>query len=480
MSPTDSPNNKISHPVQISIAHLLGKSEAMEGELLESGKKLQLSGWIKTHRQSKKVSFIEISDGSSVKGFQLVIDPQIAGYQKHSAQLTTGASITVEGILTPSLGGGQKWEMQVSHLELIGGSDADNYPLQKKGHSLEFLRDHPNLRMRSNTLGAVMRVRSAASFAVHSFFKERGFYLLHAPVITTSDCEGAGEMFRVTTLSLNADKNTSDKEDFFGRPTFLSVSGQLEAEIAASALGAVYTFGPTFRAENSNTPRHLAEFWMIEPEVSFCDLHGNINLASDFVSSVIQQVISDSAEDLAFLHSRDWCEEGLLKTLQSVVTKRPEILDYSDAITALEKSNISFQFPVSWGIDLQSEHERYLTDVFVKGPVVVINYPKAIKAFYMRENNDGNTVAAMDFLVPRLGEIIGGSQREERYDVLKRRIQENGLSVDSYNWYLDLRKFGTAPHSGFGLGFERLLMYLTGIQNIRDVMPFPRYPGHCL
>lgn len=442
----------------------------------------EFRGWIKTHRRSKKVAFIELTDGSSIRGLQVVINPELPAYVSVSSDITTGASLTVRGNLVQSPGAGQSFELQASDLTVCGPADAESYPLQKKGHSLEFLREHLHLRPRSNTLGAVFRVRSRSAFAIHSFFQSRNFLYLQSPIITTSDCEGAGEMFRVTTLNLNdiptVDGKVNFDEDFFRAEASLTVSGQLEAEAFAHSHMNCYTFGPTFRSENSNTTRHLAEFWMIEPEMAFCDLEGNMALGKEFVKAMIQDALEHNAEDLKFLSAREWVDYNLLETLHSVVEKDVAVLSYSEAITVLEKSKKSFEFPVHWGIDLQAEHERYLTDEYVNGPVYVINYPKEIKAFYMRLNDDEKTVAAMDLLVPRLGEIIGGSQREERLPVLKARMTEMGLDPESYDWYLDLRRFGGTKHAGFGLGFERLLMYITGMTNIRDVIPFPRFPGY--
>ncbi|RMG40579.1 MAG: asparagine--tRNA ligase [Candidatus Dadabacteria bacterium] len=441
-----------------------------------------LSGWVKTHRQSKNVSFIELSDGSAVKGLQLVIEPNLQGYSELAPKITTGSAITVTGELVESPARGQKYELKVSSVELVGEANPESYPLQKKGHTLEFLREILHLRPRSNTLGAVFRIRSRAALAVHQFFQDRGFVHVHAPIITASDCEGAGALFRVTTLDPANPPRKEGKvdfgEDFFGCEAFLSVSGQLQAEVFAQGLTKAYTFAPTFRAENSNTARHLAEFWMIEPEVAFCDLEGNMKLGREFISYLIKDLAENCAADLEFLHKRDWVKPGLMETLLSVAESDFAVLDYSEAIKILEKSSKKFEFPVKWGMDLQAEHERYLTDQYIKGPLYVINYPKEIKAFYMRLNDDGKTVRAMDMLVPKLGEIIGGSQREERYDVLLDKIRAQGLPEEHYDWYLDLRKYGSTPHSGFGLGFERFLMYVTGMQNIRDVIPFPRYPGH--
>jgi asparaginyl-tRNA synthetase len=442
---------------------------------------MEIAGWIRTHRQSKRVSFIELSDGTSVKNLQLVIDPQLAGYADSAPSLTTGASIKASGQLVLSPAKGQKYEFQVSVLELVGAADPETYPLQKKHHTLEFLREQLHLRPRTATMGAVLRVRSTAAFAVHKFFTERGFFYLNAPIISTSDCEGAGEMFHVSSLDLDNPPRVNGKvdysQDFFKEPASLTVSGQLEGEICATGISKIYTFGPTFRAENSNTTRHLAEFWMIEPEMAFYELPDNIALAQEFVQGMMKEVLSTSAADLEFLASQEWVQPGHLENLHAVAESQFALLDYSEAIRILEQSGRSFEYPVKWGIDLQSEHERFLTDEHVKGPVTVVNYPKEIKAFYMRLNEDNKTVRAMDLLVPRLGEIIGGSQREERHDVLLEKIRAMGLDESKYWWYLELRKFGTVPHSGFGLGFERLLMYLTGMQNIRDVIPFPRYPG---
>jgi asparaginyl-tRNA synthetase len=442
----------------------------------------KLQGWIRSRRDSKQVSFIEFSDGTSIKNLQLVVDPNLPSFSNVAAKLSTGAAIEAVGSLVESPGAKQKYEFRVSDIRLVGEADPEVYPLQKKGHTLEFLRDIQHLRPRSNTLGAVFRVRSAAALAIHEFFHEQGFYYIHSPIITTSDCEGAGEMFHVTTLDLaqipKAAGHVDFAQDFFGQEAGLTVSGQLEGEIAATALKKVYTFGPTFRAENSNTPRHLAEFWMIEPEVAFLDLEGNMALGEAFIKYLLRYVLTHCQDELEFLHGRDWVKEaGLMDTLHSVAESRFETIDYTDAIGILERSGRKFDFPVKWGMDLQTEHERFLTDEHVKGPVFVVNYPKAIKAFYMKVNDDNKTVRAMDMLVPRLGEIIGGSQREERHDVLLNRIRELGLPEQNYWWYLELRKFGTVPHSGFGLGFERFLMYATGMQNIRDVIPFPRFPG---
>lgn len=439
-------------------------------------------GWVRTHRQSKSVSFFDLNDGTSIKGLQVVIAPETKGYQDVAAKITTGASVVVFGVMKESPAKGQKYEFHASEVKLIGESDAETYPLQKKGHTLEFLREHLHLRPRSNTFGAIARIRSRAAFAVHQYFQERDFYYLTSPIISTSDCEGAGAMFRVTTFDLDkvpltADKKVDYSKDFFGEEASLTVSGQLEGEAYATAISKIYTFGPTFRAENSNTTRHLAEFWMIEPEMAFYELKDNQELAQDFVIYLLKDVLKNCEDELKFLQEREWTSNDHIEVLQKVSESKFETVDYTEAVKILEKSGRTFEFPVSWGIDLQSEHERFLTDEHFKGPVTVVNYPKEIKAFYMRLNEDEKTVRAMDVLVPRLGEIIGGSQREERYEVLLQKMKAQDLDPQKYSWYLDLRKFGTVPHSGFGLGFERFLMYVSGMQNIRDVIPFPRYPG---
>jgi asparaginyl-tRNA synthetase len=413
------------------------------------------------------VSFLDVTDGSCLAGLQVVAGRELANYASEVAKLDTGCAIEAEGELVASQGKGQALELRATRLALVGAADPD-YPLQKKRHGFEFLRTIAHLRPRTNTLGAVLRVRNVAARAVHRFFQERGFVWLHAPIITASDAEGAGAMFRVT----GPDAET----EFFGKPTFLTVSGQLEAEIGALALTNVYTFGPTFRAENSNTSRHLAEFWMIEPEMAFCDLRGNMDLAQAFLRYVVKVVLEESAEDLAFFDER--IAPGVRATLEHVAQSPFEHLTYTDAIAILERSGQDFEFPVKWGADLQSEHERWLTEQHVGRPVIVTDYPKAIKAFYMYSNDDERTVRAMDVLVPKVGEIIGGSQREDRLDVLRARLRECGLAEEHYGWYLDLRRFGSVPHAGFGLGFERLVLYLTGMANIRDVIPFPRVPGY--
>ncbi len=448
---------------------------------------ISLCGWARTRRDSKGISFVELNDGSCLKSIQLVFNhdnllSRDSEFKNKIELITTGASLYIEGQLQESLGKGQSVEVEVNNFTVPGSADPETYPLQKKRHSNEFLRTIAHLRPRTNTFGAVFRLRSTLSFAVHKFFTENGFFNLHAPIITASDCEGAGKMFQVSTLPLDSIPRNKDnnkiawEEDFFGTPTYLTVSGQLESELFAMALKNVYTFGPTFRAENSNTPRHLAEFWMIEPEMAFCDLRGNANVAEKFLKYVISYALEHSKEDLEFFNT--WVEKGILDSLEKLISNDFAIITYDEAIIALEKSGKKFEFPHHWGADIQTEHERYLTEEYIGGPVFVTNYPKEIKSFYMRLNDDGKTVAAMDLLVPRLGEIIGGSQREERLDVLQSRIKEFNLPEEHYWWYVDTRRFGTVPHAGFGLGFERLVMYLSGISNIRDSIPFPRVPGN--
>ena len=443
------------------------------------GGAVAVQGWLKTARHAKGVSFLEVTDGSYLSGIQVVAEPGLANYESEVLPLRTGCAIRAAGELVASPGAGQRFEIRAARVEPIGGV-GDDYPLQKKRHTLEFLRTLGHLRLRSNTLGAVARVRHAAARAIRRFFDERGFLELHAPVITTSDAEGAGAQFRVSTLDPGAPPRTREGavdfgQDFFGRPTYLTVSGQLEAEIGALALSRVYTFGPTFRAENSNTSRHLAEFWMVEPEVAFLDLAGDADLAEEFLRQVIDELLARCGEELRFFDDR--VEKGVVAALEHVAATPFERLSYADAIRALEASSKRFEFPVRWGADLQSEHERWLTEEHVGRPLVVTDYPREIKAFYMYLNDDERTVRAMDVLVPRVGEMIGGSQREHRGDVLERRIAEAGLDPRTYWWYLDLRRHGSVPHAGFGLGFERLLLFATGIANIRDVIPFPRTPG---
>jgi asparaginyl-tRNA synthetase len=467
------------------------------GEILKSeaqNQSIMVFGWVRTFRSNR---FIAVNDGSCLANLQAVVD-----FEKFDEailkRITVGAAIQLEGNLTPSLGSGQNVELIVTKINILGDSDPSVYPLQPKKHSLEFLRQIAHLRFRTNTFSAIFRIRHHVAFAIHHFFHQKGFYYLHSPIITGSDAEGAGEMFRVTTLDLNklprTDNNEIDfKEDFFGKSTNLTVSGQLEGELAAMALGQVYTFGPTFRAENSNTPRHLAEFWMIEPEVAFFDLNDNMDLAEDLLISVIKSVMVSCAEDLKFLNEREIEEDKqkpqlernempLLERLQFCLDNKFERISYTEAIEILKNSTPNkkgkFQFPIKeWGADLQSEHERYLVEKHFKKPVILTNYPKEIKAFYMRQNEDEKTVAAMDILFPGIGEIIGGSQREERLDRLEKRMNEMHIPTEEMSWYLDTRRFGTCPHAGFGLGFERLILFITGMSNIRDVIPFPRFPG---
>lgn len=438
-------------------------------------------GWVRTRRDSKGgFSFIEINDGSSLAGLQIIADQELANYKSEIVKLQTGCSIKAAGTLVASPGKGQKVELKAEEIEVLGWADPDIYPLQKKRHSFEFLRTIAHLRPRTNTFGAVARVRNAMAHAIHTFFQERGFIYLHSPIITGSDCEGAGEMFKVTTFDLNrAPEKEGDidfTKDFFGGPANLTVSGQLEAEIFALAMGDVYTFGPTFRAENSNTSRHLAEFWMVEPEMAFCDLEENAALAIEFLKQIFASVLDNCKEDMEFFNR--FIDSTVIKTLESLISHDFEILTYTEGIDILKKAEQKFEFPVEWGCDLQSEHERYLCEKVFKGPVVLVDYPKEIKAFYMKMNQGGKTVRAMDVLVPKIGEIIGGSQREDDHDALYERIKEAGLNTDDYWWYLELRKFGSVPHSGFGLGFERLIQFVTGLSNIRDVIPFPRTPGN--
>ena len=436
-----------------------------------------VNGWVKTVRSSGGVSFVQINDGSSLADLQIVVDANCPDYAL-VGNLTTGCSLTAFGVLQESLGRGQKYEVVANSLEMLGGADPEEYPLQKKRHTLEFLRELAHLRPRTNTFGAVARVRNAMAFGIHQFFQQRGFLYIQTPIITASDAEGAGAMFRATTLDLDNLPTQSGRvdndADFFGRPAFLTVSGQLEAEIFAQAMSDVYTFGPTFRAENSNTSRHLAEFWMVEPEVAFCDLDGLAQLAEDFLRGIFARVLDSCPEDMAFFNR--FYDKELITTLEDIANSDFERMTYTEAVQVLEASGESFEFPVRWGADLQSEHERYLTERKVGRPVIVTDYPSAIKAFYMRLNDDGETVRAMDVLVPRIGEIIGGSQREERLDVLQSRMVEAGLDDAPYWWYLDLRRYGTTPHAGFGLGFERTVQFATGMQNIRDIIAFPRTP----
>ena len=445
---------------------------------LAPGREVLAKGWVRTKRGNKNVSFIALNDGSTINNIQIVAD--VAKFDEDLLKrITTGACIAVTGDLVESLGGGQAVEIQAKSIEIYGEADPNTYPLQKKGHTLEFLRTIAHLRPRTNTFGAVLRIRHAMAFAIHKYFNDKGFVYLHTPVITASDCEGAGEMFQVTTLDLNNPPRLENgqidySQDFFGRQTSLTVSGQLEGELGAMALGEIYTFGPTFRAENSNTPRHLAEFWMIEPEMAFYEIEDNMDLAEDFIKSLVRYALDNCMYDLKFLN--DMFDKELISRLESVIGTDFVRLTYTEGIRILEASGEKFEFPVSWGVDLQSEHERYLVEKHFGRPVIMTDYPKDIKAFYMKQNDDGKTVRGMDVLFPKIGEIIGGSERESSLEKLEARIRELGMSHETLEWYLDTRRFGSAPHSGFGLGFERLLLFVTGMGNIRDVIPFPRTP----
>jgi len=438
---------------------------------------IQVQGWVRTRRDSKDFSFIELNDGSSLRNLQIIARNTLPNYADVQ-RLATGASISVRGALVASHGKGQRWELVADKIDIIGGAD-ETYPLQKKGHTPEFLREIAHLRPRSNLFGCVFRVRSRLAFAIHEFFQDRGFLYVHTPIITGSDCEGAGELFRVSTIDIkNPPRKNGDidyAQDFFARATYLTVSGQLEAEALALALSKVYTFGPTFRAENSNTSRHASEFWMIEPEMAFCDLNGNMDLAEELVKYLIADVRKHCPEEMELFAK--FVDKELLGRLDFVVERPFQRITYSDAVDLLTKSGEKFEFPIDYGLNLQSEHERWLTEKHFKCPVTVFNFPKEIKPFYMRLNDDGKTVAAMDLLVPGIGEIVGGSQREERLDVLEENMRRHKMDPADYKWYLDLRRYGTAPHSGFGLGFERMLMFITGVANIRDVLPFARTPG---
>ena len=442
------------------------------------GKTVDVKGWVRTRRGNKNVQFVALNDGSTINNLQIVFD--LSKFSEESLKsITTGSSIHIEGQLVASQGAGQSVEVLADKLEVYGVSPAD-YPLQKKGHTMEFLREKAHLRPRTNTFGAVLRIRHALAYAVHKFFNDKGFYYFHTPLITASDCEGAGAQFQVTTLPLNdlpknEDGSIDYSKDFFGKMASLTVSGQLEGELGATALGLIYTFGPTFRAENSNTPRHLSEFWMIEPEMAFYEIEDNMELAEEFIKYCINYALEHCYDDIKFLN--DHFDHDLIERLKFVVDNDFVRLSYTDGIKILEESGKKFEFPVYWGVDLASEHERYLVEEHFKKPVILTDYPKEIKAFYMKLNEDGKTVRAMDVLFPKIGEIIGGSQREENYDKLLGRIKEMGL--EGMEWYLDTRKYGTVPHSGFGLGFERLILFVTGMQNIRDVIPFPRYPKAC-
>lgn len=444
---------------------------------------ITVCGWVRTRRDSKAgMSFIALSDGSGFKPLQVVVANTLVNYESEVLRLTTGCSIAVTGKLIASPAAGQAVELQADNIEVVGWiDDPDTYPISPKFHTLEYLREHAHLRVRTNIMGAVARVRHSLSMAIHRFFHERGFYWIHTPIITSSDCEGAGQTLRVTTLDLDQvpfkpDGKVDFEREFFGRETFLTVSGQLNVESYCEALTNVYTFGPTFRAENSNTSRHLAEFWMVEPEIAFADLKADAELAAEMIRYLAKTVLEERADDMEFFAER--VDKDCIKRLESIVTSNFVYMEYGEAISHLQQASKKFEFPVHWGLDLQSEHERYLTEELVKGPIVLMNYPKEIKSFYMRANDDGKTVAAMDLLVPGIGEIIGGSQREERYELLRARMQELGLNEATYKWYLDLRRYGSVPHAGFGLGLERMIMYVTGVQNIRDVIPFPRTARH--
>jgi asparaginyl-tRNA synthetase len=442
------------------------------------GAEVLVKGWVRTRRGSKAVSFIALNDGSTIKNVQVVADLEKFD-DELMKQITTGACISVKGIMVESIGSGQAVEVQAAEIELLGPCPSD-YPMQKKGQSFEYMRQHAHMRLRTNTFGAVFRIRHNMAYAIHKFFHDKGFFYFHTPLRTASDCEGAGQMFQVTTLDLNRVAKSGEvdySEDFFGKPANLTVSGQLEGELAATALGAIYTFGPTFRAENSNTPRHLAEFWMIEPEIAFYDINDNMDLAEEFIKYCVKWALDNCSDDLEFLNNM--IDKELIARLESVISTDFVRLEYTEGIKILEKAvadGHKFEYPVFWGADLASEHERYLVENHFKRPVILTGYPKEIKAFYMKQNEDGKTVRAMDVLFPKIGEIIGGSEREENYDKLMQRIEELNIPMKDMWWYLDTRKFGSCPHSGFGLGFERLLLFVTGMQNIRDVIPFPRTP----
>jgi asparaginyl-tRNA synthetase len=442
------------------------------------GRIVTVKGWVRTKRAAKSTVFLEINDGSRLSNIQCVFESPEGKLADELGRAGTGASVAIEGSLVPSPAAGQKVEVKASSLRVIGEAPAETYPLQKKAHSLEFLREIAHLRPRTNTFGAVARVRNRMAFAIHEFFQERGFAYVHTPLITASDCEGAGAMFQVTTLDLERISKSGQpvdyNKDFFGKPAYLTVSGQLNVETYCEALSRVYTFGPTFRAENSNTTRHLSEFWMVEPEVAFAELSDNMELAEDFLKHLVRTALTDCAEDLAFFDQR--IQPGLVESLNAVLGKPFSHMTYTEAVSILEKNADTFEVKPYWGLDLQSEHEKFLCEKIAGGPLFLTDYPKEIKSFYMKQNEDGKTVRAMDLLVPRFGEIIGGSEREEGYEKLLSRIRELGLKEEAYSWYLDLRRFGTTPHSGFGLGFERLILYVTGMANIRDVIPFPRAP----
>lgn len=441
------------------------------------GKKFVIKGWVRTRRDSKGgFSFLEINDGSSFGNLQVIANNTLENYQTDILKIGTGCSVVIEGMIKGSPAKGQETELVADSVQVIGWADPNTYTMQKKGHTFEYLRTQAHLRPRTNTFGAVARVRNQISKSIHDFYQEQGFLYINTPIITPSDCEGAGHMFRVTTLDfLNPKTIAKAEDDFFGKPVFLTVSGQLEGETYACGLGKIYTFGPTFRAENSNTSRHLAEFWMVEPEVAFNDLIQNMDLAESFIKRIIRDVLNNCGEDMQFFEER--IEKGLIQNLELVLNKDFKRISYTEAVEILENSGQTFEYEVAWGKDLQSEHERYLAEKHFNGPVILYDYPKEIKAFYMRLNDDGRTVRAMDVLVPRIGEIIGGSQREERLELLESRMRSAGLKPEDYWWYLDLRRFGGVPHSGFGLGLERCVQFITGMANIRDVIPYPRTPG---
>ena len=471
--------SKVSSVDTVWIMKVIKRTKISEAlQLKNFGEEVNVKGWVRTRRGNKNVGFVALNDGSTINNIQIVIDIATFG-EEFLKPITTGACINVNGKLVASQGQGQSVEIQATEIEIYGAADPATYPLQKKGHSLEFLREIAHLRPRTNTFGAIFRMRHHMSYAIHKFYNDRGFYYFHTPIITASDAEGAGSMFDVSTLDINnPPRNEEGKvdftQDFFGRQTNLTVSGQLEGELGAMALGAIYTFGPTFRAENSNTPRHLAEFWMIEPEVAFNDNTDNMNLAEDFLKYLIRYALDHCMEDIRFLAKM--YDDELIERLNFVVENDFVRLTYTEGVKILEESGVKFEYPVYWGADLQSEHERYLVEKHFKRPVILTDYPKEIKSFYMKQNEDGLTVRAMDVLFPKIGEIIGGSEREADYDKLMKRVEETAMHIDPIWWYLETRKFGTAPHAGFGLGFERLMLFITGMTNIRDVIPFPRSP----
>ena len=467
-SPAPSPESPA--PKTISVA------DARRAEAV--GRQVILQGWVRTRRDSKAgFSFLEINDGSCFGNVQVLAEAGLSNYETEIKKLTAGCSVSVKGLVKASPGKGQATEIQAAEVTVIGTADVETYPLQKKGHTFEFLRTIAHLRPRTNTFGAIARARNCVCNSIHQYFQELGFLYVHTPIITASDCEGAGAMFQVTTLDLNKIKGSGVDftMDFFDRPAYLTVSGQLEAETYACSLGKTYTFGPTFRAENSNTPRHLAEFWMIEPEAAFCDICGDMELAEGLLKRIFRDVLAKCPDDMQFFKER--IDKTVVETLEHVIESQFIRVSYTEAVEILNKSGQTFEFPTAWGHDLQAEHERFLTEKHFKQPVILYDYPRTIKPFYMRLNDDGKTVRAMDVLVPKVGEIIGGSQREERLDVLEMRMKEQKLEPESYWWYLDLRRYGTVPHAGFGLGLERVLLFITGMQNIRDVIPFPRTPG---